>query len=82
LVGTSKGIDSFRDVRVASFSIREGLTADSVSTVLADRDGTVWIGNSGGLDFIKENKLSAIRERHGFPGRDVTTLFEDHAGKL
>ena len=81
-VGTSKGVDSFRDIRVATFSLREGLSADSVSSVQAARDGAVWIGNSGALDVLKDGKLSAIRTGQGLPGRDVTGLFEDHTGRL
>jgi signal transduction histidine kinase/ligand-binding sensor domain-containing protein len=81
-VGTSKGVDSFRDVRVATFSLREGLSADSVSSAQAARDGAVWIGNSGALDVLKGGKLSAIRTGQGLPGRDVTGLFEDHTGRL
>jgi ligand-binding sensor domain-containing protein len=81
-VATSKGVDSFRDVRVLSFSIREGLSTDSGSSVLAARDGSIWVGNSGALDLLKDGKLSAIRTGHGLPGRDVTTLFDDSAGRL
>jgi ligand-binding sensor domain-containing protein len=46
-VVTSKGIDCLRDLRVASFTVREGLTADRVNSVLAARDGTIWMGNEG-----------------------------------
>jgi signal transduction histidine kinase/ligand-binding sensor domain-containing protein len=81
-VASSKGIDSFRDLPVITYSLKEGLSGDSVSTVFAARDGTVWIGNSGTLDFLKGNQLSSIRTNHGLPGRDVTTMFEDHAGRL
>jgi streptogramin lyase len=81
-VATTKGIDRFHDVAVASFSAKEGLTTDAVSSVLAARDGTVWIGNEGALDFIRQNVLSKITSRDGLPGRDVTSLFEDHAGRL
>ena len=40
-VATSRGIDRFRDTRVVSYSIREGLTSEDVDSVLASRDGTV-----------------------------------------
>ncbi len=43
-VTTPQGLDSFRNVRVATWSKHEGLTADNVVSVLAARDGTVWIG--------------------------------------
>lgn len=81
-VSTSKGIDSFRDLPVATFSKREGLSSDKAGSVLASRDGTVWIGTNGALDFIRSAKTSSIQEQHGLPGRRVTSLLEDHAGHL
>lgn len=79
---TSGGIDNFRDVKVASHSMREGLSAAGASSVLASRDGTLWIGNFQALDFLPASRLSAIRAAHGLPGRNVTTMLEDHAGRL
>ena len=81
-VATTKGIDSFRDLPVVSYSIKEGLVSDSVSTVLASRNGGVWIGGAEALGFLKQGKLSAIRTNHGLPGRDITTMSEDRRGRL
>ena len=96
-VVTSEGIDNFRDLKVASYSVREGLSADAASSVLASADGTVWIGNYGALDFLRAGRISAIRAAHdlpgpglpgsglpglSLPGQNVTTMFEDHAGRL
>ncbi len=81
-VVTSAGIDSFRDVKVISYSMREGLSAAGAGSVLATRDRTLWIGNFHALDLLRGNKLSAIQTGHGLPGQYVTTFFEDHEGKL
>ena len=81
-VATTKGIDSFRDLPVVSYSIKEGLVSDSVSTILASHNGGVWIGGAEALGFLKQDKLSAIRTNHGLPGRDITTMFEDRRGRL
>jgi ligand-binding sensor domain-containing protein len=81
-VASTKGIDSFRDLPVVSYSIKEGLVSDSVSTILASHDGGVWIGGAEALGFMKQDKLSAIRTNHGLPGRDITTMSEDHRGQL
>jgi len=81
-VATTKGIDSFRDLPVVSYSIKEGLVSDSVSTILASHDGGVWIGGAEALGFLKRDKLSAIRTNHGLPGRDITTMSEDRRGRL
>jgi signal transduction histidine kinase/ligand-binding sensor domain-containing protein len=81
-VATTNGIDSFRDLPVVSYSIKEGLVSDHVSTVLASQNGGLWIGGAEALGFLKQNKLSAIRTNHGLPGRDITTMSEDSHGRL
>jgi PAS domain S-box-containing protein len=78
---TSRGIDNFHDIRVASFSTRQGLSADQVNSILASRDGTVWIGNYD-LDVLRLGKITSIQPRTGLPGREVTSLLEDRAGRL
>jgi signal transduction histidine kinase/ligand-binding sensor domain-containing protein len=81
-VATSKGIDSFRDMRVATFSAREGLSEDHVQSVAASPDGTVWISNGNALDYFRGDKISSITAQNGLPGRRVTSLLEDHSGNL
>jgi ligand-binding sensor domain-containing protein len=81
-VATPKGIDCFRDGRVATFSTREGLVTPEVDSVFAARDGTVWIGGDGALDAIREDKVSSVQAAKGLPGHQVTSLLEDHAGRL
>ena len=78
---TSRGIDNFHDIRVASFSTRQGLSSDQVNSVLASRDGTVWIGNYS-LDVLRLGKITSIQPRNGLPGREMTSLLEDRAGRL
>ena len=81
-VATTKGIDSFRDLPVVSYSMKEGLVSDSVSTVLASHGGGVWIGGAEALSLLRQDKLSVIRTNHGLPGRDITTMSEDGRGRL
>jgi ligand-binding sensor domain-containing protein len=80
-IATSRGIDNFHDLRVASFSTRQGLSADQVTSVLASRDGTVWIGNYQ-LDVLRSGKITSIQPGNRLPGREVTSLLEDRAGRL
>lgn len=80
-VATTKGIDSFRQLPVVSFSIREGLASD-VSSILASRNGGVWIGGAEALGFLSQDRFSAIRTKQGLPGRDITTMSEDSKGRL
>ncbi len=81
-VATTRGIDSFRDLKVVSFSEREGLVGHTASPVLSSRDGTVWIGNDGALNYIRQGKLGSIRPEQGLPGQRITALFEDRDSRL
>src|SRR6202021_68504 len=80
-VATTKGIDCFRDVPVATFSTREGLATPEVDGVLAARDGTVGIGGDGALGAIHQDGLSSVNAGKGLPGHQVTSLLEAHAGR-
>ena len=79
---TAKGIDCFRDVRVATFSTLEGLSVDEVDSVLASRNGTIWSSSPGALDALHRGIVSSIRAGKGLAGNQVTSLLEDHAGRL
>jgi PAS domain S-box-containing protein len=82
-LATAGGVDCFRNIPVVSFSVHEGLAAGgSVGSILAARDGTVWIGNHGELDFVRGNVVSSIGPKQGLRGDRVTSLLEDHAGRL
>ncbi len=81
-VGTSNGIDSFRDPSVTTFSSSEGLTKDGAAGVLASRGGAIWVANDGSLDRIANGSISSIRTGAGLPGHQVASLLEDRAGNL
>ena len=80
--GTTSGIDSFRDPRIATFSPTEGLPKDLAAGILASRDGTIWVGNAGSLDHIVDGNVVSIRAGKGLPGEQVTSMLEDHAGNM
>lgn len=80
---TSAGIDNFRDLHVASYSMREGLVADGAVSVLASRDGGLWVvENNQIVQKLQNGNFSTFLPRPGLPGHHVSTLFEDHAGRL
>lgn len=82
-LATAGGVDCFRDIPIVSFSVREGLAGGgSIGSIVAARDGTVWIGNHGELDFVRGDVVSSIGPKQGFRGGRVTALLEDHAGRL
>jgi ligand-binding sensor domain-containing protein len=82
-VVTSAGIDNFRDLHVASYSMREGLVADGAVSVLASRDGGLWVlENNQTVQKLQNGRFSTVLPRPDVPGHHVSTLLEDHAGRL
>lgn len=80
-VATSQGLDCFRDLPVTTYTIREGLPAGEVDSVLASGDGTIWSGIEKSLVALRQERTPVI-EAHRTPGNQVTSLLADHAGQL
>jgi signal transduction histidine kinase/ligand-binding sensor domain-containing protein len=78
---TTRGIDNFRNVRIASFSTEEGLSTTEVDSVSSSRDGAVWVGGFEALDVLRGSGSSVVEGKR-LSGDQVTSIFEDHAGRL
>ena len=78
-VGTSGGLDRFRDLPVTSLSL-----PSSANSVLAARDGSIWIGTTDGLDKWEHGRTTIYRRRSnpGLPDDDIQSLFEDERGHI
>ena len=48
-VGTSEGLDRFRELPVTSLSVKQGLSSSTASSVLSACVGSIWIGTMDGL---------------------------------
>ncbi len=54
-VGTSLGLDRFRDTRATTFTVKDGLASDDSRSLIESRDGSVFaFTNPGGL--VRFNK--------------------------
>src|SRR3984885_11206350 len=75
---TSDGIDNFRDLPITTFSNSKGPGPTGTASVMATKDGTVWVANLGTLDFVRKGVVSSVR----VPGQQVSSLLEDHQGNI
>jgi signal transduction histidine kinase/ligand-binding sensor domain-containing protein len=80
-VATSLGLDCFRDLPVTTYSSREGLPPEEVDSVLAARDGTVWVSGNQTLTALRQERTPTFAAQR-VPGNQVTSLLEDHTGRL
>ena len=84
-IGTSGGLARFDGVRFVVFNSQNesAFADDSVYSLLAARDGTVWAGTEGGgLIRYRQGTFRAFGAAHGLTNPFVRALFEDRAGRL
>jgi len=92
-VATANGLDRFRDFTVSAFSAKQGF-ADSAWSVLAARDGSVWLTAqsrlfrwlNGQFSIFGErgaDAISGLDKREGtLNGHSPNSLFEDARGRI
>ena len=50
-------MDRFRKLAVTTFSVQQGLPDDVVKSVLATRDGSIWVATNDGLARWNDGEL-------------------------
>ena len=76
---TDRGIDSFRDLPVISFTSREGLSG-APNQITTSRSGDVWIGASHTLNLLHNGQF--IHFTDPFLKREIHYLFSDSHGRI
>src|SRR5262249_34417142 len=94
----SDGLDRFREFAVPTISVKQGLSSTLVSSLLAARDGSVWLNATNALNRWSTGQITVYRERaqnhtgsggppreivgSGLPERGVESFFEDDRGRI
>jgi len=82
-VATVNGVDRFRDLAVATFSLNQGLSNAVVASVLTARDGGVWLGTQGGLNRWHNGQITNFGKQGGkLDGQNPNSLFQDDTGRI
>lgn len=80
------GITDDKRYYLRNLSIKDGLSQNTVNTVLQDRQGFMWFGTKDGLNRFDGLSLKIFRREYGNPrsigNNIITTLYEDKAGNL
>src|SRR5579864_6229240 len=79
-VGTTRGIDRFRELPVSTTSIRRGLS--NTNSLTAATDGSIWIATHDGLIRSRNEQITTFRKADGLPDDMVQSLFCDHRGRI
>ncbi|MEQ8926161.1 MAG: two-component regulator propeller domain-containing protein [Fulvivirga sp.] len=66
-----------------SFGQREGLTNKGITSIIQDREGTVWFGSDGdGLFKLATESFLFFGEEHGLTNLPITTIITDSEGDI
>ena len=81
-VASTGGLDRFRELPVATITIKQGLSSDASQAVLAAKDGSIWIGAHEGLTRWKDGHATTFRKEDGLFDDLVQSLFQDDQGRF
>ena len=82
-VGTASGLDRFRDTKLTTFNVKEGLPANATKGAVETRDGSVYVFcPGGGLARIKNGVVTAFTTNDGLPSPYANGLFDSKDGSL
>jgi len=81
-VASTGGLDRFRELPVATVSVKQGLSSDATQAVLAATDGTIWVGAHQGLTRWKGGQATIFGKANGLPDDAPESLFQDDRGRI
>ena len=81
-VATTGGLDRFRELPVATISVKQGLSSDATQSVLAAADGSIWVGAHEGLTRWQNGQATIFGKASGLPDDATQSLFQDDGGRI
>ena len=69
-------------LHVVAYGAAEGLPEQSVTAVLQDRQGVLWVGTDAGVARYDGNRFEVFTEADGLVDNSVTALAEDASGRI
>ena len=74
---------NFKEKKLASFSVKEGLSSDRVYCLAKDSAGNIYIGTYDGLNIIStDGKITIVNKNNGLRHPRVENLVTDKQGKV
>jgi len=64
------------------FSKKDGLSSNTVWSILEDHEGNIWVGTENGLDCFQDSRVTPLPEREGLAHDTVTGLAATSDGSV
>jgi ligand-binding sensor domain-containing protein/two-component sensor histidine kinase len=76
------GLFQYEGGRIHHFTTKNGLISDVILTLVADGDGSLWVGTPDGLNHLQGVKIESYTSAEGLPDDFIRSLFADTDGSL
>ena len=76
------GLRRLHDGGFTTYTTKDGLPSDTITSIAESADGSVWVGTPAGLGALSSGRWRAFTTHDGLPGGEVNCLFEDSARTL
>ncbi len=82
-VGTAAGLDRFRDTKLTTLTVKEGLPANQTAMALETRDNRLFVMcPGGGLAIIRNGSVTALTQKDGLANLYDNGMYESRDGSL
>ena len=74
-LGTGSGAYSLKDSVLKKYNKENGFTDNTITSILADKEGSIWFGSDGqGLYRFSGAQFSILDEKSNLPSEQVMTV--------
>jgi ligand-binding sensor domain-containing protein/signal transduction histidine kinase len=81
-IGTPAGLYLLNNGALSAYTVRDGLSNNSVTSITEDNAGRIWVGTSNGLNQLKGDKVTLFTTTHGLPSNRIESIYEDREHSL
>ncbi|MEO5642243.1 MAG: two-component regulator propeller domain-containing protein [Bacteroidia bacterium] len=74
------GLIRLKDSLVTRFTVNDGLSNNSIQSMIQDRAGRIWLGTPSGVTRISGNEVKQFSEREGLCSNVVMCVLQDSWG--
>ncbi len=82
-IGTLGGLSHYAAGHITNYSIRDGLSSNTITALLEDSTRTLWIGTSGGgLNLLQDGHILRVPSAATGLPETISSILEDTRGSL
>jgi ligand-binding sensor domain-containing protein/class 3 adenylate cyclase len=81
-LGTLNGVSKYDGVKFKNYFKKDGLTGNTIFSIIKDSHGHIWFGGEGGATEYDGKKFIKYTQENGLAPEWIYTIYEDSRGNL